>query len=260
VVEAAGWLMEGVFCGFFDSREADIVWARFRPLVMRVWFPSIVSDRLVSDRLRNQVSSLLMLSGNPFPETFQMTEGPQRAFELPLFSQALLLADRLDSDAIANGCIEALYTFTDEEWSGWKISWPSINGVDVVRRLTEPLKTSQDNASLLAGYLSLLEHMDASRMFFQYAKMKSARQIDFDSYCQRIGDLNGWRVPLADFRGARERFDELAELLEFAVRRDSKEAVPDAPWSDFQAPFQRHVRSLVATWETYHLAAFLVGA
>jgi hypothetical protein len=255
VFEAAGWLIEGVFCGFFDPREADIVWARLRPIIAKH------QDReasTVSERLRNQVG-LLLSSKDPFPDSSQMTEGPQMAFELPLFPQALLLSDRLDSDATASACIEALYMCSGERWSHWKESWTSVDSADVVSRLTEPFSGPPDTAGLLAGYLSLLEHMDASRTFFEYAKRRSTREVDFDSYCQRIGDLNGWRVPLADFRGGRERFDQLAELLEFAIRRDFKERIPNAQWSDFHGPFQQHVGSLVAAWETYHLAGSLVS-
>jgi hypothetical protein len=253
VFEVAGWLIEGVFCGFFDPREADVAWARFRPTVV---MHQARAAATMSERLQNQLG-LLLSSKDPFPESRQMTEGPQMAFELPLFPQALLLSDRLDLDANANACIEVLYTCSDEKWSHWKESWPSVDGADVVTRLNEPFTRSQDTAGLLAGYLSLLEHMEASRTFFEYAKSRSTRQVDFDSYCQRIGDLNGWRVPLADFRCGRERFDQLAELLEFAIRRDFKERIPSAQWSDFHGPFQRQVGSLVAAWETHHLAGLL---
>lgn len=179
---------------------------------------------------------------------------------MPLFSQALLLSDRLDSDPNAEACIEVLYTCSDEKWSQWKESWPSVETSVVVSQLNEPVSGQPDTAGLLAGYLSVLEHMDASRTFFEYAKSKSTRQVDFDSYCQRIGDLNGWRVPLADFRGSRERFDQLGELMEFAIRNDFKERIPSAQWSDFHDPFQRHVESLVAAWEAYHLAGLLSTA
>jgi hypothetical protein len=254
--EAAGWLIEGVFCGFFDAREADVVWARFRPIIASRRDPEV---SMVSERLQNQVG-LLLSSIDPFPESRQMTVGPQQAFELSLFPQALLLSDRLDSDTNASACIEALYMWSREKWSHWKESWPSVHSADVVSRMNEPLSGSPDTASLLAGYLSLLEHMDASRSFFDYAKSRLTRQVDFNSYCQRIGDLNGWRVPLADFRGGRERFHQLAELFEFAIRHDFKERMPNAGWSDFHGPFQRHIGSLVVAWESYHLAGFLVCA
>jgi hypothetical protein len=59
------------------------------------------------------------------------------------------------------------------------------------------------------------------------------------------------------FRGGRERFDQLAELMEFAIRRDFEERNPNVQWSDFHGPFQRYVGSLVAAWETHHLAGLL---
>jgi hypothetical protein len=256
VFEAVGWLIEGAFCGFFDLSEADAVWTQFRPVVEAC---QNSEDSKVSETVPASVKGLLA-SSDAFPVTDQMTDGPQKKFELPLFSQGLLLADRLAADDLANACTDFLYSVPEDSWKMGKDAWPSVDSDRVVSLLNQPFASPLEPASLLAGYLRLLEHMDASRCFFQHAKERSTKKTDFDSYCQRIGGLNGWRIPLADFDGARQRFEELPELLEFAVRHSFQEELPNADWSNFESPFNQHLKSLIEAWETYNLAAFLVAS
>jgi hypothetical protein len=253
VFEAAGWLIEGVFCGFFDRRQAEVIWARFRPVVAACKDPE---ESMVTEFLRSQVAKL-MVSSSPFPESAQMTRGPQMMFELPLFSQALLLGDRLATSRLANECTDYLYSASDTGWEQQRASWVSVSAGRVVEKLTEPLRGAQDAASLLAGYLLLLEHMEASRSFFRYARERSTRQTDFDSYCQRIGGLNAWRVPLVDFQ-RRRRFDQLRDLFEFAIRDAIRKELPSAKWSDVEGALRQQITSLSDTWEAQHSAAFLV--
>src|SRR5271156_2937979 len=135
VFEAVGWLMEGVFCGAFDVEEADIVWTRFKPTVETCEAPEY---SMVSEALMLRVRRLLE-SPSPFRQVEQMTEGPQKRFELPLFPQALLIGDRLATDGLASHCVALLYSLSEEEWQTWKESWPAdIENAFVVDELKAP--------------------------------------------------------------------------------------------------------------------------
>lgn len=123
--EAIGWLIEGVFCGFFDPNEADVLWVRTSPLLGACGSPSrdVISGTLLADlhRLQN--------SDDPFRRSAQMPDGPQKRLELPLYPHALLLADRLANDPLARICISAIRN--NELWERLKVSWDSVEPSDV---------------------------------------------------------------------------------------------------------------------------------
>jgi hypothetical protein len=96
--------------------------------------------------------------------------------------------------------------------------------------------------------------MEASRSFYDYAKSHSPRKFDFDSYCQRLGGLNAWRIPLYESQFNR-RFEELAELLKCTIRPSIERASSEACWSEFQKSFSQHLSSTVKAWEMHHLSA-----
>jgi len=253
--EAIGWLVEGVFCGFFDAEEANIIWVRIRSVrkACDVSSPPRATEALCSEIRR------LGQSSEPFRQSLQMPEGPQRNFELPLFPHTLLLSNRFFSDQLARTCISLLCSQSQNQWLEWKSSWSSVSASQVEERLADPQNVCLDLASLAAGYFRVLEHMEASRSFFQYVKARSPRGRDFDSYCQRIGGLNAWRLPL-QYPDVNRRFADLSELLEFTIRPELVKRLPDAAWSEFQHTFSRHLSSVVDAWESQHLSAALATA
>jgi hypothetical protein len=254
--EAIGWLIEGVFCGYFDPREADLVWVRMsRPLsACGVPSPPLVSESLSAEIIK------LRESREPFRQSLQMTEGAQKGFELPLFPHALLLANRFYEDRLARVCTFCIRFLSEQEWHDWKRGWSSVDASEVFEKLANPDQASMDLASLLAGYLHVLEHMEASRSFFEYAKSHSPRGGDFESYCQRVGGINAWRVPLHEW-DLSPRFKDLSELMEFAIRPVvEREFAYVHSWSVFQGSFSDHISSLVRAWETHHLSASLATA
>jgi len=253
--EAAGWLIEGVFCGFFDARDADLLWVRINPLMRDCGKPI---SPLVSDALSGEIRRLLAMD-EPFRESLQMTEGPQKRFELPLFPYALLLANRMNEDHLARICTWSIHYLGDSQWNDLTQRASSASEAEVLHCLTNPDRPVVDGASLLSGYLRLLEHMDASRSFFEYAKLHSPRGSDFESYCQRIGGLNAWRIPVQEGSLAR-RLEDLKELAQSAIRPMIQNQFPNFGWPIFQDSFSQHTLSLLLAWETHHFSASLAGA
>src|SRR2546430_8436664 len=88
IFESVGWLIAGVFCGFFDPHEADVVWVRIAPLLQACGSPFSSS---INESLAAAITALEE-SAEPFRQSQQMPDGPEKQFELPLFSHALLLA------------------------------------------------------------------------------------------------------------------------------------------------------------------------
>jgi len=136
--------------------------------------------------------------------------------------------------------------------------WHLAEGKEVANSLADAKHIGVTPSSLAAGYVRLLGHMEASRSFFQYAKFHSPPKSDFESYCQRIGGLNAWRIPLNDW-AASERFKGLPNLLEFALRPEI-EQMPQTEWSDFEKLFSRQLSTLIEAWETHHLSQALAVA
>ncbi len=253
--EAIGWLNEGVFCGFFDSHEADIIWVRLSEIATSYGAPSppLVTEPLVTE-LRK-----LYGSNEPFRQSLQMQEGTQKRFELPLFPYALLISNRLTADPLAEMFTYSIHSLDDREWGKCEQELTAIDHKVLAERLGAPHEAPLDSTSLLAGYLRIVEHMHASRSFFRQAKSRSPRGGDFESYCQRIGGLTAWHMPLQDERSAR-RFRTMQDSLEFAMRPLLKEQFPDVDWSVWQESFSRHVAAVIADWEAYHLSAALETA
>jgi hypothetical protein len=257
LIEAIGWLVEGVFCGAFDASDADVAWTRLRPIAALVNFPN---ETMVSPRLLNTVRRLIA-SDDPFTHSQQMTEGRQKSFELPLFSQALLMSDRFANDGLASLCTYALYSFSDTRWTGAnEVSGGHDYAVELLEQLSGTTKNfDRLTSDLLAGYLCLLKHMEGSRSFFAYAKERATGGIDFGSFRQRIGALNAWRVPLTSSR-ARARLADLSVLFENTLRPMLERPPVSVPWPLFQGTFRRYLSSIEESWEAEHYSAFLVSA
>lgn len=250
--EAIGWLTEGVFCSYFDPGEADVLWVNLADLLEFCGSPD---QHLVAPSLASEITRMYR-SNDPFRASRQMPDGAQKAFELPLFPHALQISDRWANDPMASKC----WSFVDGRLSaGWlKIDDPDnpVEPSEVVRALVAEAGSSSKPATLLGGFVHILEHMEVSRSFFDYARSKSARGSDFGSYCQRIGGLNAWRVPILNDAAIR-RMDDLYNLLEFALRSSFRHPSQKADWSSVEAPIRNEFDSLLKSWETDHLIAFL---
>jgi hypothetical protein len=250
LVEAVGWLIEGVFCGFFDAAEADVVWIRLEGVVSGMTFPA---HRATAQQV-NQVCALLT-SRHPFREALQMTSDRQKRFELPLFPQALLLADRLAADDLATRATGWLWR-EPQDVADVTAAEPAepVSPEEVQRVLLREGAGASQAAMLIAGHLRLLEHMQASRALFSYAESRAPHHGgDYESYRERIGGLNAWRVPIFD-RENTSRFTILStgarRVLSGAIAKQELDANPDT----FEEEFDRHVRGLGEAWEANHLA------
>lgn len=78
VYEATGWLIEGVFCGYFHPEDADVLWVRTRAMVEAAEVPEYPRFMPV---VAQGVQKLLR-EKDPFAVKDQMTQEAQREFEL----------------------------------------------------------------------------------------------------------------------------------------------------------------------------------
>jgi hypothetical protein len=246
--EAIGWLIEGVFCGYFKTNDADVAWVRIQQAT-----DGHLDDGLAPAGLLAQIRGL-QRTANPFNETHQMPDGPQRDFELPLFGHALLLADRFAADVSAYRCSVSL-AVSDAAFQEMTQSWNSIDAAEVVADLCALEGNIGPSASLLAGFIRLLEHMEAGRRFMAHAGKigKGSYGVNFDDYTERIASLNGWRVPLMRDSGQR-RFENLEALLRLGLRAD-----PDGAKSleeGLDEGLSQYVSALKTSWEAAQLSGF----
>ena len=100
---------------------------------------------------------------------------------------------------------------------------------------------------------------DGPRQAVMLRRETTPRGGDFESYCQRIGGLNAWRLPLQD-SVVNSRFADLSELLEFTIRPEVERRLSNVSGSDFQHSFTRHLSSVVDSWQSHHLSAALATA
>ena len=247
--EAIGWLIEGVFCGYFKPDDADVVWIRIQQAT-----DGHLDEGLAPLGLLEQIRAL-QRTANPFKEAQQMPHGRQRDFELPLFGHALLLADRFAADVSACRCSVSL-TASDSTFEEMTQSWNSIDASQVVADLCSLEENIGPSASLLAGFIRLLEHMEGGRRFIAHAGKiaEGSYGVDFDAYTERIASLNGWRVPLMRDT-AQRRFEKLEMLLRHGLRAD-----PDGAKllkEGLDEGLSQYVSTLKESWKVAQLSGFL---
>jgi hypothetical protein len=246
-----GWLIEGVFCGYFNPQEADVLWVNLERLRACCGSPS---HPLVAPILASQIKEIYR-SADPFHSSRQMPGGAQKEFELPLFPHALHLSDRWVGDSLAAQCSSFLVSTSEERLF---IADPDVpvDPVGVATALVSNEATGSNLEGLLAGFVHMLEHMDESRTFFEFARERSDSKRDFSSYRERIGSLNAWRVPLF-YQRAPRKIDDLQSLLEFALRTSMRDGNSRANWSSIEGPLESNLRCLVDSWESDHFISFL---
>ncbi len=255
LVEAIGWLVEGVFCGYFDTHSSNTSWNAIQPaseIVSKPKYGWLIPHLKPSfDNLRGSMQ--------PFRSSLQMQAGPQQGFESPLFPHALTIAFRMSRDDLASFCSNCIQDMPDGSWNEWKNKWTNVRASEIAGVLSRPIggPVSADITSLAAGYLRLLEHIYLWKEFFETSKHLADKSVDFDSFCQRIGGLTLWRLPLHETK-VRERFNSLYELIEFALRPEL--SLIHAPWSTFDENFRRYFHSLLEAWDKYHVASALATA
>jgi hypothetical protein len=250
VYEAAGWLIEGVFCGYFDPGDADVLWVRSRPLVEAAEVPEYPRFMpVVAQGVQKLLGEKL-----PFAAKDQMTEGAQQDFELPLFPHALMLADQLFGDRLARMCTSVLASDDEATWAQLIEEMGEVDGALVAERIGNPAEAPMDMAAVVAGFLRLLEHMHESQEFLEFARRRVSYGVDFESYLQRIGGLTAWHVPLTDVR-ARARFQQLTKSTWAILFVESVERYIGADWNEAESAFEQIVSAMRNSWETHHLSA-----
>jgi hypothetical protein len=249
LAEAIGWLIEGVFCGYFKPDDADLLWVRLQQVTQ-----GQIEEAVAPPRLLEQIR-FLQRTSTPFKAAEQMVHGRQRNFELPLFGHALLLADRFAEDSVAVRCTIVLNA------SVWAFNqqastWDTIEPAQVVSALIGVSDDIPAGARMMAAFIKLLEHMQASQTFIAYARGRANKRygVDFDAYTERVASLNGWRVPLMR-ETARRRFEALEQLLINGLRSDNDGAT--LLQRGLRTGVHRHVAALKESWELAQLSGFL---
>lgn len=249
--EASGWLNEGVFCGYFDRHEADFAWIVIRNTVGR--FPDVSLSR-VSDSLEQTVRTLEQ-TDNPFREAKLMPDGNQRNFEEPLMWYALLLSNRFATDPLASACTRALLFSSGSGWESLMAEGAVPS--EICTALATEARAGARLVEVLAGYYRMLEHMDASRRLFEYARVRAkAHGADFESYQERLGALNAWRVPLMSDKG-RARFNQIGARFDEVLLHAVSETGDGVTGDGLEEELPKRRDLLNAAWSEYHFAAFL---
>lgn len=261
--EAVGWLNLGVFIRYFDRVDADLIWIQMRERIATL----TPADGMVMDGQFAQVRALLQMD-RPFREVELAPAGEsQSVFEARLLPMALLNADRFAADTLAS--VATAWLWADDDREPEVLAWqfedvtPDQLASALSARARDVTLDSSANATILAGCVRLLEHMHASNEFFAYAEtLSNGMPIDFDSYCDRTGGLNAWRVPVFNDTRIR-RFEALTSavgrIISEAIDADAAAAsgtVDDA--SDATEEFARHVSTLRSQWEAHHLLSTLI--
>ena len=260
--EAVGWLNQGAFIRYFDRVDADLVWIKVRDRIASITPP----EGIVAEGQLEQVRSLVRMD-RPFREIELATAGgSQSRFELRLLPVALLNADRFAADSLAALATTWIWLEDGQDAETIDARFSNVGPQQLAERLSaqsygvEPPASS--DAAILAGCVRLLEHMHASNEFFSYAEQLSRQtSIDFESYCDRTGGLNAWRVPIASGDRAR-RFDVLTSrvgrILHQGIEADASAAASTVNnAADVDVEFGSYLRTLKSGWEEHHLVGFL---
>lgn len=249
LAEAIGWLIEGVFCGYFKPDDADLLWVRMEQVT-----GGQIEEAVAPPRLHEQIR-ILRRTSTPFKAVEQMVHGRQRNFELPLFGHALLLADRFAADAVAGQCTIALNA-SDAAFSQMAQTWEMIDPGEVISALMAFGEDVQPGARMMAAFIKILEHMQTSGRFIAFARRRAERSygVDFDAYTERVASLNGWRIPLMR-DSARRRFEALEQLLVRGLNADKDGAT--LLQNGLYRDVRQYVSGLRESWELAQLSGFL---
>jgi hypothetical protein len=165
----------------------------------------------------------------------------------------------MSRDDLASFCSNCIQDMPDDSWNEWKNKWTKVRASEIAGVLSRPIggPVSADITSLAAGYLRMLEHIYLWKEFFETSRYLADKSVDFDSYCQRIGGLTLWHLPLHETK-VRERFNSLYELIESALRPEL--SLIQAPWSTFDDNFRSYFQSLLEAWKNNHVSSALATA
>ncbi len=258
--EAVGWLNQGVFIRYFDRVDADLIWIQMRDRVASIK----PLEGMAAEGQLAQVRSLLQLN-RPFREIELATTGSsQTRFELGLFPLALLHGDRFAADSLAATTTKWIWLDDDQSFELLDDRLSRVQSEQLAKYLGEQVygasNQSSSDGAIVAGCVRLLEHMNTSNDFFSMAERRARHvSIDFESYCDRIGGLNAWRVPIMSSERGR-RFEALTNQVRRVLSREidadagAAERLDDA--RDVDDEFERYVRTLRNRWEEHHLQGF----
>jgi hypothetical protein len=248
-----------VFIRYFDRVDADLVWIQVRDRIVSI----VPSEGAITEGQLAQVRSLVQME-RPFREIELATAGgSQSRFELRLLPVALLNADRFAADHFATIATRWIWLEDGHDIEAVEARFANVEPELVAAQLTAQSNAVEaaesSDAAILAGCVRLLEHMSASNELFSYAENLSRQtSIDFESYCERTGGLNAWRVPITSDNRAR-RFDMLTSpvgrILRLAIEADAAAAATVDDVVEVDVEFGTYVRTLKSRWENIILSA-----
>jgi hypothetical protein len=251
LVEAFGWLIEGVFCGYFPRSDAELVWARNREALHQRLFQNLKTEPSPATGAVGEQVRRLLTRAEAFPVPDQMPPGKERDLEQSIFGHSLLLSSRLATDRLARRCICSLNFLSRERWAVLIDDVPSADMVAEIFLSPAPA-TQISTALVLAGFIRVLEHMAASQAFFAYVKQRYAdTRGDFLALQSRVGILQGWMLNFEEPQVS-GRYDDLVQLFDLLVRQETDAKVPWVRYSTMSETIERYANGLRQTWGVDH--------
>jgi hypothetical protein len=147
---------------------------------------------------------------------FDIFEKPETL--LPQFQTALLISDQFVKDAAAQWFLRAASLAHEEQW---RAAIEKHSGAEGIRG--QLMGDGGQAAGVLPGFFRALEHMDASRQFFEdLARWPETGAPDLRVFSRRIGEIEAWRLDLHN-RVVRSRFLQTQAMAATIVKEEDGE-------------------------------------
>lgn len=236
--EAVWWLIQGVEAKFFPTAESMLLWREHAATieqVLRLYDDSgfdFYSPKLMYD-LRTRLAS---------GAVYQTPEGDdETTWSHDVFGEGLTISNAFFSDRLANLCIGSLLFMPISDWERVSSKRPESDNVE--RILTEGARYSLDITSdtIVAGFVRILEHMGASRAYFDHSEVLLARPVRF--VYPNLGLTNAWRLNF--------HVSQFSKRFQFAVDR-LEDLARHSPAKQGLEGFQVQIKQLIDHWDKNH--------
>ena len=266
LIEAAAWLIEGVFCQYYGPEQAQLAWATFRPVLQEAL--TNPSGKMAFGRYKHLASRLenALNDERPFRSALQMQEGIERQLEQLYFPPLFHLATEFRKDALTQACVKLLRSGHDSFWDDLKLP-RSADAQEVAKwfdatdeQLRAPSSSKVVDPQVIlevitAGFGRVLRHMTFSMTIFGTAKRRYQRmRADFEAFQERVGLLRSAELEFDSPQFSR-RFGILQSHFENVFRDEMGKYFSDIPWSEVERKLSTSIQLITGSWEDNHSVA-----
>jgi hypothetical protein len=236
-LEAVWWLVEGVECGCFPRSHAERVWTERESVIEDLYgasagvAPQYFSPALYYE-LANRLSSELAFVQNGRPDFIVVD----------LFDRALALSSSFVEDRPARQVAAALLLLLNSEWVTVTRKVPDPDQLEHVLIAPESEGERVTFATMIAGFVHITKHMDASNSFYEEAAIRLSRPLS--SFVPHLGFECAWRLNFLVSTFS-ERFSQCATVLAELVSRDAKGSFE-------RSQYNKSMQRLVDRWRANH--------